>query len=96
MSIIIEIKATPNAKSSSIYIDKADKLCIRLVSIAEDGKANQELIKVIAKKLDISRTSVELVSGMKNRLKRIRITGNFVDKEEIINKLIDFRQEKLF
>jgi len=77
-------------------MDKADHVCIRLISIPEQGKANQELVKVIAKKLGISRSSVELVAGAKNRLKRISITGDFKDQEEVINKLIGFKQEKLF
>jgi uncharacterized protein (TIGR00251 family) len=96
MNIILEIKAIPNSKASVIYMDKADHVCIRLISIPEQGKANQELVKVIAKKLGISRSSVELVAGAKNRLKRISITGDFKDQEEVINKLIGFKQEKLF
>ncbi|OJW68398.1 MAG: hypothetical protein BGO68_05585 [Candidatus Amoebophilus sp. 36-38] len=96
MSIIIEIKAIPNSKISTIYIDKTDHLCIRLISIPEHGKANQELINVIAKKLKVSRSSVELISGMKHKLKKLRIIGNFLDEKEVINKLIDFTQEKLF
>jgi uncharacterized protein (TIGR00251 family) len=96
MNIIIEIKAIPKSKVSSIYNDKAGNVCIRLINVPENGKANQELINVIAKKLEISRSSIEIISGMKSKLKKLRIIDNFSNKEAVINQLIPNRQQKLF
>jgi uncharacterized protein (TIGR00251 family) len=54
----------------------ASHLKVRVRTVPESGKANAALIDLIAKALDVSRSSVALVSGEKARLKIVAITGD--------------------
>lgn len=51
-----------------------DEIKLRLTSPPVDGKANQQLVQVLAKIFAVSRSSVSILSGEKGRNKRIRIT----------------------
>jgi uncharacterized protein (TIGR00251 family) len=48
---------------------------IRLNAPPAEGRANEALLKFLAKVLGVSRTKVVLVSGEKGRNKIVRITG---------------------
>jgi len=68
---IIEIKAKPNSSKSLIeYNITNQKINVFLHSIAADDKANLELIKLFKKQLKIK---VEIISGFKSRIKKIKI-----------------------
>jgi uncharacterized protein (TIGR00251 family) len=58
-------------------------LRVRVSAHPVAGKANQELVKLLAKALGVSRRQVELIGGHKARLKTIRVDG--VDKEVVSN-----------
>jgi hypothetical protein len=96
MSIIIEVKVIPKSKKSVISIDKTGNLRIYLKSVPENGKANQELIKLIAKTLKVPQSNVVIISGFTARLKRVHITGTLLNKEEFISNLLPYRQQELF
>jgi uncharacterized protein (TIGR00251 family) len=96
MSIVIEIKSIPKSKISSISIDKLGRLCIRVPSAPKNGKANQDIVKLVAKTLKLPQVNVEVVSGFTARLKKIKITGSFLNEEELIKTLIPSIQQKLF
>lgn len=95
MSVIIEIKVTPKSKSSKILLDKSGRLCAYLTSIPENGKANYELIKLLSKLIKVPQSSIEIISGLTSRLKKIKIIG-FLTQEEVLNKLNLSIQSKLF
>lgn len=70
------IKVTPNAKKSEISGFLEDgSIKIRLNAPPVDGKANAELIKFLAKELDVRKSSVEIVSGFSTRKKIVHIRG---------------------
>jgi uncharacterized protein (TIGR00251 family) len=48
---------------------------VRLNAPPVDGAANAELIEVLAKALGVPRRDVAIVSGERNRQKRVRVTG---------------------
>ncbi|ACE05732.1 hypothetical protein Aasi_0294 [Candidatus Amoebophilus asiaticus 5a2] len=96
MSIVIEVKAIPKSKISAITIDKLGRLCIRITSAPENGKANREIIKLIAKTLKLPQANVEIIAGLTIKLKRIRITSSFLNEGELMNALLPSMQQKLF
>lgn len=51
-------------------------LKFRLKAAPEQGKANEELIKFLAKKLSCQRDEISIVSGHNERTKLIRIPAN--------------------
>lgn len=58
---------------------------IQVKAPAIEGKANKAIISLIAKTLDISKTSVEIISGQTASVKRIRIDSM---SEEILQRIL--------
>lgn len=55
--------------------DGAAYLKICIVSVPEKGKANKELLALLAKKLRTAKSACEIVSGELDRYKKIKISG---------------------
>lgn len=83
--VIVEVHAQPGAKRSAIVGEHGGRLKIAVASPPVDGKANQALIAFLAKTLSVSKSSVSLINGESNRLKRFLIHG--VDSELCLEKL---------
>ncbi len=47
---------------------------IDIAAIAEDGKANEELVRFIAKEFGVPRASVQIIGGIATRRKIVRVT----------------------
>lgn len=74
--IYLRIKVRPDAPKTALKGIMADEtLKIDLAAPAEKNKANQELTKFLAKIFEISKTSVIILSGTKDRLKLIKIVA---------------------
>lgn len=73
MAFICDVKVIPSSGRNEWKIDKTGKLKCYLKNPAEDGKANKELIKTLAKALGIAQDMVSIVSGEQSSQKRIKI-----------------------
>ena len=69
------VKVKPNSKQQKIEELADGSLTVHLKSPPVDGKANEELIKVLAKKFDVSKSSITIKSGTTSRQKLIEIDG---------------------
>lgn len=67
------VYVVPNASRSEIVGWHGDALKIRIAAPPVDGKANKELVRYLAKQLDLSSSEIELVSGHMNRKKCLRL-----------------------
>ncbi len=73
MAFIFDVKVIPNSGKKGWELDKSGNLKCYLKNPAEQGKANDELIKNLAKKLGITRNMISIVLGMQSKKKRIKI-----------------------
>jgi uncharacterized protein (TIGR00251 family) len=96
MPTLLAVKVIPRARQSAIFIDQGGSLRIHLKSVPENGKANQELIQVIAKTLRIPLSDVTIVAGFSSRDKKVRIEGADLTVQEIMHKLVPGQQQRLF
>lgn len=71
--IVISVKVIPNAKRNEIVGWENEELKIRIKAVPEDGKANEELIRFLAKTLKISKSQIEIVRGHTSRHKQLAI-----------------------
>jgi uncharacterized protein YggU (UPF0235/DUF167 family) len=55
-----------------------------LKSAPEDGKANEELVRMLADKLGLKKSAIEIVSGFSSRNKNVDISGISVEDIEKI------------
>ena len=84
MAFIFDVKVFPASGRKGWSVDKTGNLKCHLKSPAEQGKANEELIKSLSKALGIPQDMISISSGVQSRKKRIKI-----DAEMTYNKLLE-------
>ena len=68
-----KVKVKPNSKQQSIKEETDGSFTVNLKSPPVDGKANDELIGVLAKKFDVPKSKIRIKSGLSSRQKLIEI-----------------------
>jgi uncharacterized protein (TIGR00251 family) len=85
--VILSVRVVPKASRSEIVGLEGDTLRVRVAAPPERGKANKELIKLLAGAFGVRNNQVEIVSGQKARRKRVRVEG--VDSRTVLTLLTD-------
>ncbi len=67
------IKVKPNSQQQKIKEEADGSLTISLKSPPVDGKANEELIKLLAKKFDVPKSRITIKLGLSSRQKLVVI-----------------------
>lgn len=69
----VRIKVRPNARSSSLEEERDGTWIAQLKSAPVDGKANAELVALVARRFGYARSAVSIRSGASARMKLVRI-----------------------
>ncbi|PSO48181.1 MAG: hypothetical protein BRC33_10370 [Cyanobacteria bacterium SW_9_44_58] len=69
----LSVTVKPNSKHQTIETGEDGKLIIRLQSPPAEGKANAELIKLLAKIYGVKKSQVRIKSGLSSKMKQIEI-----------------------
>jgi uncharacterized protein len=69
----IAVKVKPNSKQQKIVESEDGTWVISLKSLPVDGKANQELIELLAKQFQVSKSQISIKSGLSSKNKLIEI-----------------------
>ncbi len=75
LGVEFTVRVVPRASKSAVAGEYESALRVRIASAPVDGAANDELIRLLAKKFGTPKSSVAIVSGKTSRTKRIRIAG---------------------
>jgi len=75
MAITLEILVQPRASRAKIGPMHDGRLKIAVTAPPVDGEANAAVIELVAKRLGIARSCVEVVAGAGSRRKTLRIDG---------------------
>lgn len=78
----LTLHVQPGAKKTEIAGLHGDALKIRLAAPPVDGKANAALIAFVADRLDVSKSSIRLVSGQTSRRKILEVAATPPDTEQ--------------
>lgn len=73
--VVIDVRVVPRAARSGIAGTRDGALLVRLNAPPVEGAANEELIAVMAKALDVPKRAVSIVAGERGRSKRVRVMG---------------------
>ena len=73
MTLTCTIKVVPKSGRQKAVLDKTGRLKIYLKSIAEDGKANKELISYLSSTLNIPQQDILIFVGEHGRTKILKI-----------------------
>lgn len=68
-----QVKVKPNAKQTQVIPQEDGSLVVWLKSPPVEGKANQELIAVLAKTFGVPKQGIRIVRGQGSRLKLVEI-----------------------
>lgn len=71
----LELLVTPRASRSEVAGLAGDRLRVRIAAPPVEGAANEELVRVLARALDVPRGAVELVAGASGRRKAALVRG---------------------
>jgi hypothetical protein len=70
---VIQVKVKPNARISVLEEQSPGVWLAQLKSPPIDGKANEELISLVAKEFGCRKSAVSIKSGASGRMKLVRI-----------------------
>ena len=84
--MILRVSLTPKSSANQIdgVVDKIDgpALKVRVTAVPEKGKANAALIKLLAKSLAVAAGRISVLSGSKDRQKKLLIADtNAVERD---------------
>ncbi|GET38800.1 DUF167 domain-containing protein [Microseira wollei] len=68
-----QVKVKPNSKRQSIEEQPDGSLTVHLKSPPVDGKANQELIALLAERFNVSKSKISIKSGLASKTKLVEI-----------------------
>ena len=88
-SFLLHLNVKPNSRKQEI-INNDDNLTVKLRSKPVQNKANKELLNLLKKKLKISSTQIQIISGSKGTNKIISIEfSEDITEKEFFKKLFD-------
>ncbi|MDR2677179.1 MAG: DUF167 domain-containing protein [Puniceicoccales bacterium] len=75
MDAVIDVVVAPNASQSCIMPFSQFPLRVRLKASPREGRANDELIKILSRKLSVPQRNFYIIAGKTSRRKKIKIAG---------------------
>jgi uncharacterized protein (TIGR00251 family) len=81
----LALRVSPNARKSEFAGWTADEkgrpvLLVKLAAPPVDGKANEELVRFLAKELDVSKGSITLLRGASGRQKMVELPAEALER----------------
>ncbi len=71
----LKVRLSPGARRGEVIGRHGGAWKLRVVAAPEAGRANEEVVRLLARTLDLSRRDVSLVSGHRTRDKIVELAG---------------------
>ena len=75
-SRVIQIRVKPNSRASLLAQSEDGTWLAQVKSPPVDGKANEEVVALVAKHFECRKSAVSIKSGASGRMKSVRIEGS--------------------
>lgn len=76
--VLLPIHAQPGSRRNGITGEHDGRLKVAVTQIAEKGKANKEILKVLTRELGLKGSQVKLISGETSPKKSVLVAGETV------------------
>ena len=86
--MILIVKVKPGSRETKLRKDSAGNWILKLTAPPVDGKANKSVIEFFADKFSLPKSSVEIISGGSNRIKKIRLSADDRHLLRILNRYL--------
>lgn len=83
--VVINVRAAPRSSRAGLDGTLGDALKVRIRSAPVDGKANKELIEVLADAFGLPKSAVAFKGGETSKTKRLLLRG--ITKDTILSRL---------
>lgn len=83
--VVINVRAAPRSSRAGLDGTVGDALKVRIRSAPVDGKANKELIEVLADAFGLPKSAVGFKGGETSKTKRLLLRG--ATKDSILSRL---------
>lgn len=83
--VVINVRAAPRSSRAGLDGTVGDALKVRIRSAPVDGKANKELIEVLADAFGLPKSAVAFKGGETSKTKRLLLRG--ITKDTILSRL---------
>jgi len=77
--VVLNVRAQPRSSRPGVELAEGDVVKVRVKSAPVDGKANKEVIEVLADEFSIPKSRVVFKSGETSKTKRILLKGVSVE-----------------
>ena len=84
--LLLPIHAQPGARRNEIVGEHDGRLKVAVVQVAEKGKANKELLRLLAQEFGLSKSQVTLVAGETSSRKVVCLSGVLL---EVVQEKLD-------
>jgi uncharacterized protein (TIGR00251 family) len=74
-AIIFTVRVTARASRSGVVGEHDGALRVRVAASPVEGAANEELVRTLARALNVPSRAVEITSGHASKVKQVRVTG---------------------
>lgn len=71
----VRVRVVPGARKSVVAGSTGDSLRLRIAAPPVEGKANEEVCRLVAKRMGVRASAVEVVIGLQSRNKSVRVVG---------------------
>lgn len=72
----LRIRVKPGAHEDRVSREPDGSLLVLVRARAQEGKANEAVVKAVAKSLRVPKSSVRIVSGLSSRTKMLEVPGS--------------------
>jgi uncharacterized protein len=83
--VVFNVQVVPRSSRSQVLGEYNRSLRVKIAAPPVDGAANEELIRVLAKKFGVARSAVTIISGRSSKVKQISIEGPADDIAALLN-----------
>jgi uncharacterized protein (TIGR00251 family) len=81
-SVRLRLRVSPGARRSGVVGRRGEAWKVRVAAPPERGRANDEVVDLLARSLDVPRPDVRVVSGAASRDKVVELSGLTLDEVE--------------
>ncbi|MCC9608198.1 DUF167 domain-containing protein [Blastopirellula sp. JC732] len=88
--VILPVRALPGAKKNELRGEQEGALKVSVTAAPEDGKANKAIVELLAKKLKLRKSQLEIISGQTSRQKKVLVADvELTDLQEKIAAVLE-------
>ena len=81
----LPIRVQPRARRNAVEVSEDGAVRVRVTAAPERGRANAVVVRLLAKQLGVSKSSVSITRGLHTRDKTIRVDG--IGASEVTERL---------